>query len=126
MTARCKPLTAEERARIIKMYRDGNKSMRAIANELCISPSAIWRVINNPGNTTLPQRSCPGCKSVLPNVANMSYCPFCAFDISTPSQRTVKALKTMLNYISKFYPAEHRDFAVKTLNNAIDLLNNKT
>ena len=65
---------------------------------------------------------CPDCGGKLPDVRNMAFCPFCGADVATEAQKTARDLSKMLGDISRFYPAEKRDFAIQTINKAIGIL----
>jgi uncharacterized Zn finger protein (UPF0148 family) len=65
---------------------------------------------------------CPECGGRLPDVAGMAFCPFCAADVSTETQKAARDLSKMLNNITHFYPQERRDFAVQAINKAIKIL----
>ena len=65
---------------------------------------------------------CPVCGGWLPEIKNMMFCPFCGGDVASPARKAARELDKVLNDISKFYPVDHRDFAVQTINKAIEIL----
>jgi transposase-like protein len=65
---------------------------------------------------------CPVCGGRLPEIKNIMFCPFCGGDVASPARKTARELDKVLDDISKFYPVDHRDFAVQTINKAIKIL----
>lgn len=75
-----------------------------------------------PGKTAGGVTRCPVCGGRLPEIKNMMFCPFCGGDVASPARKAARELDKVLNDISKFYPVDHRDFAVQTINKAIEIL----
>jgi hypothetical protein len=65
---------------------------------------------------------CPVCGGQLPEFKGMMFCLFCGGDIASPAKKAARDLGKVLDDISKFYPVDHRDFAVQTINKAIEIL----
>lgn len=120
-----KHLTIEQRREICNKYTKGNLTYADIAKEFGVARNTVWRICNAGSATRKLEanlRKCPHCGAKLPAANNMVFCCYCGADISTPAQKAIKSLHKMLNDITLFYPAERRDFAVKTINDTIDIL----
>lgn len=98
-----------------------------IARALQISESTVHRYITrkryggNPA-TVATYKRCANCGGKLPEIRHAAFCVYCGADIRTPAAKAAEGLFKMLDDITKFYPAEKRDFAVQALNSAINLL----
>ena len=120
-----KHLTIEQRREICSRYLKCGLTYADIAKEFGVATNTVWRICSAGSATRKLEgnlKKCPHCSAKLPAANNMAFCCYCGADISTPAQKAVKSLTRMLNDISVFYPAERRDFAVKTINDTIEIL----
>lgn len=118
-------LTDEQKNEMRKLYETGDWDVKMLAIKYEVSKTTAWNYLHDHPKgkkTTAKGHKCPHCGAVLPNARNMMFCCYCGTDIATPAQKAVKNLTRMLNDITLFYPAERRDFAVKTINDTIEIL----
>ena len=118
-------LTDEQKCEMRKLYNSGIFDTRMLAEQFGVARSTVWNYLHDhpkKDKPTVKAHKCPKCGAKLPEAHGMMFCCYCGTDISTPAQKAVKSLTRMLNDISVFYPAERRDFAVKTINDTIEIL----
>lgn len=113
----------KEQRELVKRLASEGLSQQQIAIDVGVSKSTVsYWLRGKKDNCAAKKNHCPNCGATLPDVKNMMFCPFCAADVATPAGKTARDLGKMLEYITKFYPAEHRDFAVQTINKAIEII----
>ena len=118
-------ITNEQKNEMRDLYDSGDFDMKMLAEKYGVSRTAVWNYLHDHPKRDKPAakvRKCPHCGVRLPEANGMMFCCYCGADISTPAQKAVKSLTRMLNDITLFYPAERRDFAVKTINDTIEIL----
>ena len=123
------PFTEAERERARQLRKIG-VSYYQIAAELGRAYSVIYYALNpspKPTKKNTPRdgvstKKCPACKRSVPTLQGLNFCPFCAQDMRSAYELAARGLLDMLGDITNFYPSEHRDMAVRSLNNAVALL----
>lgn len=116
------PYSAELRERARKLYEE-RKNQYEVAGELGVSQSTVNNWLKQTTGKKISRTvHCPDCDGRLPEIKNMMFCLFCGGDIASPAKKAVRDLDKVLDDITKFYPVDHRDFAVQTINKAIEIL----